>query len=145
MAAQNNILLRKRQRPVLAATRNLQLYEIEAGDSFGDRVLDLQPRVHFKEMKIAMGIDQEFRRAGVGVRGGARQTHGSLTHRAAELRRDERRRRFLDDFLVAALHRTFPLAEIDGVSMCVGEELYLDVPRTARGSVRGKRVHLQRR
>jgi len=37
-------------------------------------------------------------------------------------RRDARRRRFLDDFLVAALHRAVAFAEVDRVALAVGED-----------------------
>ena len=43
--------------------------------------------------------------------------------------RDARRRRFLDDFLMAALHRAIALAEMDRVALAVGEHLDLDVAR----------------
>ena len=42
---------------------------------------------------------------------------------------DARRRRFLDDLLVAALHRAVALAEVDRVALAVGEHLDLDVAR----------------
>ena len=42
----------------------LQFDEIEPGDRLGDRMLDLQPRVHFHEIEVAAGIEQEFQRAG---------------------------------------------------------------------------------
>jgi hypothetical protein len=40
---------------------------------------------------------------------------------------EQRRRRFLDDLLVAALDRAFALAEIDDVAVLVAEHLDLDV------------------
>ena len=42
---------------------------------------------------------------------------------------DARRGRFLDDLLVAALHRAVALAEMDRVALAVGEHLNLDVAR----------------
>jgi hypothetical protein len=42
---------------------------------------------------------------------------------------DARGRRFLDDLLVAALHRAVALAEIDRVAVGVGQHLDLDVAR----------------
>src|SRR5207248_414304 len=52
-----------------------------------------------------------------------------LAHRAAHLGRDERRRRFLDHLLVAALDRAFALTQIDDVAVLIAEHLDLDVPR----------------
>ena len=42
---------------------------------------------------------------------------------------DDRRRRLLDDLLVAALQRALALAEVDDRAVRVGEHLHLDVPR----------------
>ena len=39
---------------------------------FGDRVLDLDARVHFEEVEVALVVQQELERAGVGVLHGAR-------------------------------------------------------------------------
>jgi hypothetical protein len=39
----------------------------------------------------------------------------------------------LDDFLVAALHRTVTLKKVNYVAMVVGEDLNLDVPRAKNG------------
>ena len=44
-------------------------------------------------------------------------------------RGDARRGRFLDDLLVAALHRAVALAQMDDVAVVVGEHLELDVAR----------------
>src|SRR3546814_18759421 len=49
----------------------------------------------------------------------------AFTHR----RRHERRRRFLDHLLVAALDRAFALAEIDDVAVLVAEHLDFDMAR----------------
>jgi hypothetical protein len=40
-----------------------------------------------------------------------------------------RRRRFLDDFLIAPLHRAIALAQCDDVAAPVAEDLHFDVPR----------------
>src|SRR5690606_25559002 len=45
---------------------NLLLHEIEAGDHFGDRVLDLDARVHFDEIELAIFVE-EFEGAGTAV------------------------------------------------------------------------------
>ena len=45
-------LLRPRQR-LAGRDEQLRAHEIEAGDRFGDRMLDLQPRVHLEEVERA--------------------------------------------------------------------------------------------
>src|SRR4029450_2360640 len=47
----------------------------------------------------------------------------------ARLGRQERRRRFLAELLVAALNRAVPLAQMKALAVAVGEYLDLDVAR----------------
>ena len=56
------------------ARRNaqLQLDQIETEDRLGDRMLDLQARVHLEEIEISSSSDHELDRAGVVVVGRAR-------------------------------------------------------------------------
>ena len=49
--------------------------------------------------------------------------------RCAERRRQRRRWRLLDHFLVAPLNRTLALEEVDDVAVVIGEDLELDVAR----------------
>ena len=92
-------------------------------------MLDLQPGVHLEEIEVAVLVDDELDRAGALVVDGLGQRHGLLAHRLAGLLVEKRRRRLLDDLLVAALDRAFALAEIDGVAMRVGQHLDLDMAR----------------
>ncbi len=46
------------------------MHQIEAGHHLGDRMLDLQPRVHLEEIEAAVLVEQELDRAGVGVADG---------------------------------------------------------------------------
>ena len=62
--AQAHILLRDGQSFARSHTQ-LQLDQIEPGDGFGDRMLHLQPRVHFKEIKVAVRIHQKLGRTRV--------------------------------------------------------------------------------
>ncbi len=50
----------------------------------------------------------------------------------AQLRRQRRARRLLDELLVAALDRAVPLVEVHGVAVAVGQNLHLDVARTQK-------------
>ena len=60
---------------------------------------------------------------------GARRVDGDLPDPLAQLGRDRRRGRLLDELLVAALDRAVALAEVDDVAVGVGEDLHLDVAR----------------
>src|SRR5581483_4222442 len=68
--------------------------------------------------------------AGVGVLGEFSDAHGGLAHFVAQLAEtmlDERRRRFLDDLLVAALNGTIALAQVNNLPLVVAENLKFDV------------------
>src|SRR6185437_12501727 len=51
------------------------------------------------------------------------------THLAPLFRAEAGRRRLLDHFLQAPLHRAVALEEMDGMAVAVGEDLQLDVTR----------------
>ena len=109
---------------------DLEFDEIEAGDLLGDRMLHLQARVHFQKIEIEMGIYEEFDCAGIHVTSGARQADGRIAHFLAQVGRDNRRRRFLDDFLMAALNGTLSFAERHHSAVRVRKNLNLHVART---------------
>ena len=94
---------------------------------FGDGMLDLQARVHLQEVEALVLAGDEFDRAGGIVIHGLGQRDRLLAHLAAGGLVEQRRRRLLDDLLVAALDRAFALAEIDHVAMLVAEHLDFDV------------------
>ena len=95
----------------------------------GHRVLDLQSGIHFEEIEVLVLVDDELDRAGALVVDGLGQRHRLLAHGLARRLVEERRRRLLDDLLVAALDRAFALAEIEHVAMRVAQHLDLDVAR----------------
>ena len=108
---------------------DLEFDEIEAGDLFGDGMLDLQACVHFQKIEIEIGVDEKFDGAGVDVAAGARKPHGGVAHFLAQVGRHDGRRSFFDHFLVAALHGAFAFAERDDAAVGVGENLNFDVAR----------------
>ena len=74
VAALADRLLRPRQR-LAGGDEQLRAHEIDAGDLLGDRMLDLQARVHLEEVeprRVAVALDEELDRAGVAVAGRAR-------------------------------------------------------------------------
>ena len=69
VAALREVCLRPRQR-LAGGDEQLRAHQIDAGDRFGDRMLDLQPRVHLEEVeraRVALAFEQELDRAGVDV------------------------------------------------------------------------------
>ncbi len=108
---------------------HLLAHEVDAGDELGDRVLDLQPRVQLDEGERAVRPEQELERAGVAVADVPARALGGGLHLLAQLGVERRRRRLLDQLLVAALDRAFALAAGEDVAVVVAEHLDLDVAR----------------
>ena len=105
------------------------LDQIDAGDEFGHRMLDLQPRVHLEEEEALVLAGDEFDRAGAVVTDGLGERDRLLAHGLARGGVEQRARRLLDHFLIAALDRAFALAEIDDVAVLVAQHLDFDVAR----------------
>ena len=128
MAGQPDVLLAQRQR-LAGGDQHLLADEVEAGDNLGDRVLDLDARVHLHEAVVAVAVEQALDRPGRAVADGARGLDRDRADPLAERGVDRGRRRLLDELLVAALDRAVALAEVDHVPVRVGENLHLDVSR----------------
>ena len=103
--------------------------QIDAGDQFGDGMFHLKPGVHLEEVEVAVAVHDEFHRSGAGIAHRTRQRAGLFAHRAACFGIKERRGCLFDDLLVAALDRTFPLAQIKRVAMAIGQDLNFDMAR----------------
>ena len=71
-AAVDDVFLLPRQR-LAGGDANLPLDQVDAGDHFGDRMLDLDAGVDFDEVELAVLVDDEFDGAGVRVVGGEDQ------------------------------------------------------------------------
>src|SRR5438552_13517653 len=84
-------------------------------------MLDLEPRVHLEEVELAAHVDEELHGARVHVAGRAGHPTRRLTEALAQRRVHEGRRRFLDELLVPALDRALALAEVDHVTVAIGE------------------------
>ncbi len=81
-------------------------------------------------MKIELVVlVEELERAGAAVADAAARIDAAIADARQRARVDAGRRRFLDDLLVAALHRAVALAEPHGVLVLVREHLDLDVAR----------------
>ena len=85
--------------------------DVDPGAQLRDRMLDLQPGVQLDEVERAVGADEELERARVAVADRPRSALGRRLHLLARLGRQRRRRRLLDQLLVAALDRALALAE----------------------------------
>ena len=121
-------VLRQRQR-LAGRDAQLPLDEVEARHHLGDRMLDLQARVHLHEVEAAVLLGDELDRARADVADGLRRRHRGVPHRPPPLRRHARGRRLLQHLLVPSLHRAVALVEVHDVAVRVREDLDLDVAR----------------
>ena len=117
------------------AGRDAQLGDdqVPLGDLLGDRVLDLDPRVHLDEDVLPPLVEQELHGARVDVADVRGEGHRVGADPAAQRRVQVGGRGDLDDLLVPALHRAVPLVEVHHVARRVGQDLHLDVPRVDHG------------
>src|SRR5262249_27998428 len=106
---------------------NHLLDQINAGHELSDRMLDLQPRVHFQKIETLVLSGDELHSAGAVVADGLGQRDGLLAHLLACCRVEQRAWRFLDDLLVAALDGAFAFAEINDIAVLVAEHLDFDM------------------
>ncbi len=70
-------------RSLASGDAQLPFDEIETRDHFSDRVFDLQARVHFHEIEIALRVRDELDGARADITDGARGVTSSLAHRCA--------------------------------------------------------------
>ena len=121
--------------PLAPCDSNLPLDEVDAGHHLGNRVLDLQSRVHLEEIEPAVVRQEELDGPGARVAHRARNRRGGRRHGLPQLRRDSDRRRLLDDFLMAPLDRALAFDERQHRSVLVAKDLHLDVPRPRQPSL----------
>ena len=111
--------------------RELFPHQIETGHELGNRMLNLQTRVHFQKIELARCIGQQkLDRTRPGVVHRACYLHGLVAHAPPQAGIVYRRGTLFDHFLVPPLNRTLTLAEMDHVAVIVGEDLDLDVTWT---------------
>ncbi len=115
--------------PAAGCHPQLRLDQVESGGGLGDRVLDLQAGVDLQEREqfVVWTVEElDGRRAPVTDRDG--QPFGRRLEFGCLRGVEHRRRRLLDDLLVASLHRAVADAERPCGALAVGDHLDLDVP-----------------
>src|SRR5207245_379213 len=85
---------------------------IEVGAHLGHRMLHLDARVHLHEVERAVLVEQELDRPGSDVADRFGESHRRVADVLAQGGVHDRARGFLDELLVAALHRAVPLAQV---------------------------------
>src|SRR5204862_7332553 len=90
--------------PFAALGTALLLHDVDAGHHLRHRVLDLHAGVHLDEVELAFFVEKLVS-ARSAVADALASRRAALADALDHSPRDARRRRFLDDLLVAPLHR----------------------------------------
>ncbi len=130
VTAEGDFVLREPQR-LAHRDEDLLLHEVHAGDFLGDGMLHLNAFVDLQKIIVAFGVRHKLHRAGIHVARLAANSQRGFSHFLPQLRQfsHQRRRRFLDEFLVAALDGAIAFAEVNDIAMRVTQNLKLNVPR----------------
>ena len=133
MAADHHILLCHGQ-GFACGNAQLQRHQIKARNGLGHRMLDLQPRIHFHEIKAVspqtLGpIHDEFDGARPHIAHSPRGLDRSPPHCLTHVIYHARCGSLLDDFLMAALQGTIALKQMQHMAVLIGKNLHLDMAR----------------
>src|SRR6266481_10027631 len=109
--------------------QDLRFHQINAGDHLGDRMLDLDSRIHLNKVQAAVFIHQELYGAGVDVTNFRERLFQLLSDICAHGLGHARGRRFFQQFLVTPLNAAFALAQADHVAMGVSQHLKFNMAR----------------
>ena len=101
---------------------NLLFDQIASVDLLGDRMLDLDARIHLHEIEMPVVVDEELDRAGIGVADVLRQLDRRGAHSCAQFGRHQRGGTLLDDLLIAALDGTIAFPEMNDAAMFVSRK-----------------------
>src|SRR5260370_870006 len=114
---------------MVGCNADLLAHQVDARGEFRDRMFDLNASIGLDEIEGVLLIDQKLARAGVLIAGSLDHPHRRRAHLLADLPRQVRRRRLLNELLVPALQRTITLPKMHDVALAVSEDLNLNVPR----------------
>ena len=106
----------------------LLAHQIDTGHHFRHGMFDLDPRIHLNEVKTPVFIE-EFERTGAAIADVDARIHTDLADFGTLLGSDAVGGGLFDHFLMAALHRTVALTQMDGMTLTVRKHLDLNVAR----------------
>ena len=101
--------------------------EVDTGHGFGDRVLDLQTRIHFQECDRSVVADKELDGSRTPIVHMTSEARRSVVQRCTNVIGQADRRGFLDHFLITALHRTISFTEVQHLAFAVAHDLNFDM------------------
>lgn len=107
----------------------LPFNEVVSGDHFGDGVLDLDTSIDFDEIKVLVFVEEELDRSCIGIVCLFDDSQCSLAKLVSVASIEEGTGRLFYHFLVSPLYGAVSFVKMQGVSVLIGEDLDLDVPR----------------
>src|SRR5208283_3413879 len=122
-----DLLLSERKR-FAGGDADHELDKVQPGDQLGNRVLDLESRVHLQEEEALVLADDELDGAGGLVAHGPGEGDGLLAHGSAGRLIEKWAGGLFDDLLVPSLDRALAFPKINHLAVRVAEHLDLDVP-----------------
>ncbi|MNU55664.1 hypothetical protein D3C71_447460 [compost metagenome] len=123
----DDVLLRNFQR-MAESDEKLLAHQIHARGHFRDRMFDLQTGVHLDEVEFTVFVEK-LEGADAAITDLAAGFNAAIADKGRNIRRDADGRTFLDDFLVAALHRAVAQANPDAAALAIAENLNFDMAR----------------
>ncbi len=104
--------------------KNLRAYNINSGDLFGHRMLDLNAGIHLNEEPlVGVLIEQKLNRTRVIISNFLGQLHAGITKFLDHLFGQSDGRGDLHDFLITSLDRTITFVKMNDIALTVTENL----------------------
>src|SRR5208283_5376644 len=107
---------------------DLLVDKIDTRDHFGDRMLDLNPCVHFDEVKFAVLVE-ELDGSRSGIIEFTHRDRADFTYFQALRSIEGGRRTFFPNLLMPALQRAIAFAEMNGLAVSIAQNLDFDMTR----------------
>src|SRR5207249_2641551 len=105
--------------PFPCGDEDLVTNQIDTGQEFSHRMLNLNARVHFHEIELLSFVDEKLHRSNIRIADLLDRLHDAAPHFRAQFRSHDDGRGFFDQLLMTALDRALPLAGVDRVSKLV--------------------------
>ena len=108
---------------------NLGLHNIKAGNFFGNGMFNLNTRVNFNKVEVAVRGNEEFNRTGAEVINVFHQLNGCVADCLAQFGFKRKGRGNFHQFLVAALYGAVALEQMHNVALRIAQNLNFDMFR----------------
>ena len=114
--------------PNTLSHQNLALDEVHIGDNFRHGVFDLNPRIHFNEVKpVGVHIDQKLDSSGILIVGLTADRNRGIANRGSQSRVKIYGWRNFNHLLVTPLYRAVSLIKVYQIAVHVAQKLHFDV------------------